>query len=334
MSGYISPLSTPLICMMRSPFSSLFEKIGQKKRTKQILLLCLALVGMSAGIYLLSIYAPNLSAGILPDSWDIPFRDVDEVYTIGEDGNAVARIKALIWRNAVPLFKYIMVAVSILYAILFLMQMIGSYGNQESISAAQKSLLWEFLGFLTIALAADIAEAFDPFRNNGVFVDKAIVEDSQYRLVSYIQMIGGIVAIFYIFFAGFRLITAQGEEELIEDQKKHIKWGLLGLITLMLSDVIINRIFYPYEGEQGLGRAEIQTLIAEGVGVLRFFLAFTAVLAFISFLAAGVMYITSMGDDSATERARKIIFGSVVAIIIIVTSYLLVSVFIPPGAPQ
>lgn len=293
------------------------------------------LLGMLLGIifFFLNTASSDLMAGILPPGWDEPLQEVEEFYEIPDEGNAVDRIRAFLWKNLMPLFKYIMIAVSVLYGILFLMQMVVSSGNQEQIKEAQQNLLWEFLGFIFIALAADVAEAFDPFVNGGAFVDRETIAGSQNRLVTYIQLIAGVVAVFYIFFAGFRMITAQGDEEIIGEQKNHIKWGFLGLIVIMLVDPLVNQVFYPAEGQRGLGNAELQVMFAEGTGVLRFFLGFTAVLAVVSLAASGFTYATSPEEESK-EKARKTILGSLLALVVIVSSYVLIVTFLPPGPVQ
>lgn len=276
----------------------------------------------------------NFTAGILPPNWDQPFHGVDELIEPPAEGNAVDKVKYLFWQNIVPIFKYLMVVISIFYFILYLYQMLTSSGEEEAITSSTKNLLWGVLGFMVIALAMDIAESFDIWRNNGEFVDKAHLENAQLRVISYFQLLAAIVAFFYIFFAGFRLVTAHGDEEIITAQKNHIKWGFVGLMFVMLADVAVNRIFYPSQGQKGLGKEELTTLFSEGVGVLRFFLAFVGILAVVSLIASGVIYITSGGDEAATGKAKKNIFGSLIAIIIIVMSYIFVASFVPPGPVQ
>lgn len=276
----------------------------------------------------------SFMAAILPPGWEAPFSEVEEFYPTLQEGNAVDQIKNIFWSNMVPLFRYLMIGVSIIYFTLFMIQMSTSAGNEESIKAAQTNMLWAFMGFLVIGISTDFAEAFDPLRNNGAFVNEQVLENSQYRMISYIQMLASIIAIFYIFFAGFRMITSAGEEETITNQKNHIKWGFGGLIAIMLSDPIINRIFYPNKGQAGLGEDEIRVLVSEGVGTLNFFLTFTGILATIALIVSGVMYIVSGADDGMREKAKTNLVTSLVAIVIILVSYVIVASVLPPGAPQ
>ncbi len=298
------------------------------KYTKILGLLLLG--SLAAGLVMLISSSNDLLAGILPPDWNTPFEKVREFIEVPE-GNAVDKIRNLFWDNIVPIFKYVMVAAAILFYTLYLYQMVVSSGDEEGISKSYKNLLWGILGFAVIAVAIDVAEGFDVWVNGGDFVNRDRINESQRRLVSYFQLLAGIVAFFYIFFAGFRMITAAGDEEIITAQKNHIKWGFVGLIFVMLADPAINLIFYPNEGTDGLGDQELSVLFAEGLGVLKFFLTFTGVLALISLVVSAFLYVTSFGDESATEKAKKNIIGSLIALVIIVMAFVLIAVFVGEG---
>ncbi|MBI5414821.1 hypothetical protein HZA38_04900 [Candidatus Peregrinibacteria bacterium] len=287
------------------------------------------------GVFLITSLPGAVQAGIFPEGWDHVFKKpVSEGVLVNvPEGNAVDKIKILVWHNIVPMVKYILAGLSILMFTVYLLKMIVSSGEEEDISSAKTGMLWAVLGFLVIAIASDLAEAFDPWVNasSGDIVVKSRIEDTTYRVVSYGQLLAGVIAVFYIFFAGFRMITSHGEEETLSTQKAHLKWGFVGLILIMLADPMINVVFYPYDGEKGLGAKEVQKFLSEGTATLKFFLSFVGIAAVISLVASGVMYILSAGDDGATTKAKKNIIMSLIAIVIIISSYILVIALVPGG---
>jgi hypothetical protein len=58
---------------------------------------------------------------------------------------------------------------------------------------------------------------------------------------------------------------------------------------------------------------------------VRFLLSFVFVIAVIVLIGAGVMFITSFGNDTQNQKARKMIFWTVIGILVIMLSYIIVS---------
>ncbi len=50
----------------------------------------------------------------------------------------------------------------------------------------------------------------------------------------------GVIAVLYIIIAGFRYVSAQGNEDQVKKAKDSIKWAVIGLICIILSYVIIS----------------------------------------------------------------------------------------------
>ena len=59
-------------------------------------------------------------------------------------------------------------------------------------------------------------------------------------------LIGTVIAVLAIIFAGFRFVTAQGDEEQIKTAKRILLYAAIGIVILlgarMISDVIVNTI--------------------------------------------------------------------------------------------
>ncbi len=61
------------------------------------------------------------------------------------------------------------------------------------------------------------------------------------------------------------------------------------------------------------------------IGWTNFLLAVTAVIAVVALVWAGIVYITSLGDDSRMESAKKIIIWCIIGILVILASYAIVN---------
>lgn len=75
----------------------------------------------------------------------------------------------------------------------------------------------------------------------------------------------------------------------------------------------------------GLSTAEPRPLIAL---IIRTLLGFVGLIAVAVVIYGGVMYITSAGDDSKAEKAKKLIGYAVVGLLLIGTAALIVNVII------
>jgi hypothetical protein len=144
-----------------------------------------------------------------------------------------------------------------------------------------------------------------------------------------LQLSLGTLAIGSLFYAGFRFISAHGEEEAVTKAKNIFKWGFIGLIFVILADPLITKVFYP-ESQQ-VTDAEAQEFTKQMVAVLKFLLTFLGILAFTALIVSGFLYITSFGDEEKHSTAKNIIISSIIGILLILSSFALINIFIPPG---
>lgn len=61
------------------------------------------------------------------------------------------------------------------------------------------------------------------------------------------------------------------------------------------------------------------------LSVLRFALSLAAVVALVVLVIGGLMYILSFGDEDASKRAKRLIFNTIIGLIIIGASVLIVN---------
>jgi threonine/homoserine/homoserine lactone efflux protein len=63
------------------------------------------------------------------------------------------------------------------------------------------------------------------------------------NLINAALVLSSIVALFYIIWAGIRIITAQGDAEQISAGKKTLTFAIIGFVFIMLSFVVFNLVF-------------------------------------------------------------------------------------------
>lgn len=63
------------------------------------------------------------------------------------------------------------------------------------------------------------------------------------QVIVFVEYMLGAVAILYMLLGAIRFITADGDESVIENEKRNFTWGFLGLIIIMIADTFINVIY-------------------------------------------------------------------------------------------
>jgi hypothetical protein len=253
---------------------------------------------------------------------------------IAPGDTAVEKFNNLVQRIIIPNVKHGFVAISILILLYYVFQFIIATGT-EDVDKQKGNLLWAAVGFGLIGISFKIVEIIAPGESRNVQTIGDIEESRATirYIIIFIQYLAGAAALLFMVIAGIRIIISQGIEDEINKQKTNFTWGVIGLMTIMLSRAMVE-VVYRVEGESvsagdlgGRGSAEI-------IGIITYLLQFLGIAALCSLVIAGGYYITALGDEEQMNRAKRIILYTVVAIVIIFTSYSIVAYIFRPVAGQ
>lgn len=105
------------------------------------------------------------------------------------------------------------------------------------------------------ALAADV----DPSNLSAAIItdadrpddvrDETDIRSTVISVVNYLLGFLGLVAVLFIIYAGFTMVTSQGDEEAVTNARKMIIYAIIGIIIIFLSFTIVN--FVASFGEGG-----------------------------------------------------------------------------------
>lgn len=97
------------------------------------------------------------------------------------------------------------------------------------------------------------------------------------------------------------------------------------------TDIIVPtiRIDNPYEAE---GVATITNKTELIMWFINFLLSLVAIISILFIIIGGYMYITARGDESQMEKAKKLIVGVIIGIIVIIAAYTIVATLLNFGA--
>lgn len=108
-----------------------------------------------------------------------------------------------------------------------------------------KKLLSSVAGALSLFLVS-ATSTFAASEQVDYKVDLAADGDFQSNaigLLNYFLGFLGLLAVAIVIYAGILMLTAQGQEEQLGKAKKILIWAVLGIVTIMMSFVIVQAIF-------------------------------------------------------------------------------------------
>ena len=222
-----------------------------------------------------------------------------------------AGLSAYAQDTVLPAAQTIFLAMALLYFFYYAVRMMLESSDENVISETKSAYVYGVSGAVVVTLATFIADAFT---SPGEVVDTAPIGEGLDNVIEFMRLAVSISVSAAIVFLGVRLIVLQGEESEIEQQKKRFFNGLLGVAIVLLANVAVEA-FIPGGGPSALA--------SEIAGIASFVLTLLGALAVLAFVVAGVFLVLST-DEGLKDRAKKIIFATVVTIIVVLSSLAIV----------
>lgn len=189
--------------------------------------------------------------------------------------------------------------------------------EESTVTEVKNAYTQAAVGAVIISVATLIVDAFGRSAG-GTLINPAPIAFAVSNVIGYFKLIVAALVSVLVVTQGARLIALQGEEAELEQQKKKFLHSLLGVAAILLANTLVN-VVQP-------GNASI-VLAQEIRGAINFVLEILMVLAVLSFMIAGVLLVVS-ADEAQKDRAKKIVFGTVIALIIVLAAYAIINYFL------
>lgn len=295
---------------------------------------------ISALLPVFMIGAVLIAAPIVANAAYLPVPDaLCGIFPCPQGGTGVEMARSLVQR-IVDNVRYVIGAIAIVMIIVAGVKLVTAGGNEEVFTKQSMTLLYAVIGLAFVGLAGELSRIFDVDR--GGFLKDPSVAVQRARLfnrtlqiiITFIKYIIGSIAVLFIVRNGLRLIMVSGSEEEVTKDKTNIFYGLLGLVVILISDPIINKVFFKIDTSTYPGLNPVRPgldpyrLVREIAGVTNVVAAIAGPFALLSLLAGGLMYALAAGDDEKIGKAKKMIMWSIIGIIIIYGAFAIVSTFV------
>jgi len=129
-----------------------------------------------------------------------------------------------------------------------------------------------------------------------------------------------LIAIVFIVIGGIMYMTAGGNEKTVERAKATITGAVVGFAIAIAAPTFLKQIKETLGGGSGAdANAMINgalTIKDVAIQVLNFLLSVVGIIAIISLIVGGIMYLTSYGDEERIEKAKTMVTYSIIGIVI------------------
>ncbi|MBU0727183.1 pilin [Patescibacteria group bacterium] len=152
------------------------------------------------------------------------------------------------------------------------------------------------------------------------------LRDTVQGVVRVIRNLIASLAVIWIVISGIRMVTAQGEESVITEQKRSIIYAVIGLVSILLIERLIDILYgtpgtyvgtyggdYVNVFEPGATEARFS---AEIYGVVNFIKAVIASIAILMIVISGVKTIMAQGEEEAITKQRKVFLWVIIGLIL------------------
>ncbi len=259
-------------------------------------------------------------------------------YVSPEDTNGGADSLREALNTLMDFVKLLVVPVMLLIIFVMAIRMVSAGRENEEVATKAKTYATYALeGIIAIMIADTVVNVF--FGPEGEIFMQGEAGVQQFgrqadRLFqgfyNFVEAVIGGVAVFTLITAGFRYVAGSYSDEQIASAKNQITWSLVGLVIVGLSELVVKGILFPNQGTS-LGLEEANTLFAD---ITNFIGGLMGTLAFIAMLYAGGLYITARDNEDNVSKAKTILTGAAIGIIIALMAFALTNTIVALDATR
>lgn len=216
-----------------------------------------------------------------------------------------------------PAVRIGFVAIAIVMFTAYAGRLLMESEEESTITDIKNAYSQAVVGAVIICISTFIVDGFGRSAN-ATIVNPGPVTFAIANIIGYFKLSIGVLLSIVITTQGIRLMLLQGQESEIEQARKKFFHSLLGVAVILLANALVAAV---QPGQQSIiVNDEIRGIVNVGLEVL-------AALSVLSLMVAGFFLVISI-DDSLKDRAKKIVFGTVITLIVVLSAYTIVNYFI------
>lgn len=302
-----------------------------KKTLKSLLIVSLVLVGILALHQLVSAASFRDTLSNIGENTNLEnYSDNLHEDATGQGGarNITSAIFYLI-----DFVKYVLGSIAVLMLILNAVKMITAGKDSEEEMTKEKTFLKYALMGLVLVFVSEEAVKLAFFGEEGNVLESAESAAAFGQaggnvikgLYTFVEVFMGSIAVLMIVFSALQILIGGGSEEAATAGKKRIFLASIGLVVVGISELFIKGILFKDQGSE-IDVAAGRNLV---VSISNFLVSSIATIAVLAFVYAGFLYILNFGNEEMTGKAKKIMGGAIIGMVLAAAAFAIVSTVIP-----
>ncbi len=235
-------------------------------------------------------------------------------------------------RRFLDFFKLIVTPIAVLVTVIMGVRMVTAGQESEEVMSQSKNFIkYAIEGLIVIFVSDSVVNVIfgaegEIFRGGTTGVQEFAGRSSNLFKGVYTlgQTVMGAIAVFMLVTAGMRYVAGSASDDQIGKAKNQIKWALVGLFVIGISEFVVKDIIFDNNGQK-LGIEAAKSLFAN---LTNFVAGTMGTLSFIMLLYAGFLYTTASTNEDNTSKAKKVIFSALIGIVIAVAAYAFTNTFV------
>lgn len=232
--------------------------------------------------------------------------------------------------------KYVTGSIAVLYLFVLAFRLITAGDKVDDVTTKEKdNLKYILIGLIVIIMSSALINDVISSQGGIEFLESiSAAEDSGQTasqhirgVYNFLKIFIGAIAVLVILISGMKLLVSAGKDDVLQTQKKHILWALVGLIVIGIAELVVQDIIFGNQKHPGteINYSNAIRLIADLTNFIASFISFIAILAVIY---AGFLYVTSRGEEEGVTQAKKILTGVVLGLVLTAASYAIINTLI------
>lgn len=233
----------------------------------------------------------------------------------------------------IDLVKYLLGSIAVLMLILNAIKMItAGKDSEEEITKEKTFLKYALMGLVMVFISEEAVKlAFFGEEGNVLRSEASAAQfgaggsELIRGLYTFVEVFMGSIAVLMMVYSALEILVGGGNEEAATAGKKRVFVASIGLIVIGISELVIKDIIFKNQGTE-VDVARGQELI---ISLTNFLVSAIGTIAVAAFVYAGFLYILNFGNDDMTGKAKKIMGGAVIGIVLAAAAFAIVSTIIP-----
>lgn len=221
---------------------------------------------------------------------------------------------AYILATIIPALQAVFLSLATLFFFYYAMRLVWDSDDENTVTEVKSAYGYAISGAAFVTVAGLIAQAVGTGAR-ATLINQGPVLTALDSIILYMRLMVSAAVSALVVFQGVRLILLQGQESEMEQQRKRFFHSLVGVAIIILANVAVT-VFVP--------TTPVTVFVIEIVGIINFLLQILGALALLAVIVAGVMLVVSV-DDGLKDRAKKSIFTAVIALVVVLSCYLIIN---------